>query len=373
MAVTFNGLTKQIAVTGYADYAVVDVEKELYSAWKRWAVLADNAKYLQAFRPIGGDATGGTQSAPPYFFLMNDWKVLNDGIVGLGFNTNLYCEEASNANTNPFLVINNGSVISKTSDAPVNTIEVSGISQEMAYNGMVVIDTVNGSSGSSYPTGTLAQPANNLADALTIANGYNILNLLLTSSLTLDRPVIGYTITGTGRSNVDLNNQLITGSRWIECEITGIQNSHYSIYERCRILDLHNFGGVMIRCYFINETPITVQPFIPNMISDCRSGIAGNGSVVFDFSNGNIDFSQRAYSGGIRIINSTEASNVSTLEFIAGRFNFDNTTNSAGSFSVRGTIDCDGVEKPINPNVIISNSGALSRDGIADAIWEYER
>ena len=131
MTTTFNGITKEILVTGKADYSIVDVEQELYSEWKVWASTSDNAKYLQAFRPIGGDATGGTQTAPPYFFLMNNWKVKVDGIVGLGFNTNLYCEEASNTNTNPFLVINGASVISKVSDAPVNTISVgSGLSTD---------------------------------------------------------------------------------------------------------------------------------------------------------------------------------------------------------------------------------------------------
>ncbi len=125
MATAFNGITKQIAITGLADFAIVDVEKDIYSAWKAWVLLSDNAKYEQALRPVGGQPVGGTQTVPPYFFLMNDWKITVDAIENLKFNTNLYCDEDSNTNVNPFLVTNNGSVVNQTSDAPVNIIETS--------------------------------------------------------------------------------------------------------------------------------------------------------------------------------------------------------------------------------------------------------
>ncbi|MEA3363698.1 MAG: hypothetical protein U9Q61_10590 [Thermodesulfobacteriota bacterium] len=97
MAVSFDGTTKRMVVTGVA---LVDVQRDLYSAWKHWLILSDNAKYEQALRPVGGDSIGGGQRSPVYFFLMNDWKVVVDGIV-VDFSLNLYCEDASNVTTFP--------------------------------------------------------------------------------------------------------------------------------------------------------------------------------------------------------------------------------------------------------------------------------
>ena len=115
MAVSFNGTTRRMSVTGVSS---IEVQRDLYSAWKHWLTLSNNAKYLQAMRPVGGDNIGDGQKSPAYFFLMNNWKVFVDGIQVV-FNLNLYCEEATNAEYFPFVVINNGAVGYKLSDSPI--------------------------------------------------------------------------------------------------------------------------------------------------------------------------------------------------------------------------------------------------------------
>ncbi len=361
MAVSFNGITKRITITGLADYSTVDVEKDLYSAWKNWVIDGANAKYPQAFRPIGGDPIGGTQTVPPYFFLLNDWKVDFSAMSNIGFDTNLYCEESSNATTNPFIISGNGSAISKTSDAPVNTIQISSISQEMEYDGVVYIDTVDGSAGSIYPNGTRAEPVSNLTDALTIANGYNITDFYTVSDLTLDQNVSGKNFIGAGSAIIDLNNQPANGCSFRTAEITGRQNSNFCVYINSRLNGLTNFAGTMTGCFFQSLTPMTIQSFIPCVISDCRSAIAGNNSPIFDFSAGNIDCSVRAYSGGLRIVNSTSAANVSTIEYIAGKFNFG-ADNTAGYFAVRGVIDTTGIDVTAGATVVYTGSVTTNRE-----------
>jgi len=127
MAVAFDGATRRIMVT---DVSSVDVQRDLYSAWKHWLILSDNAKYEQAFRSVGGDAIGNGQQSPVYFFLMNDWKIVVDGIV-VDFSLNLYCEEETNTSTFPFIILNNGAVSYKVSDSPVVTTSGgSGLSAE---------------------------------------------------------------------------------------------------------------------------------------------------------------------------------------------------------------------------------------------------
>jgi len=49
--------------------------KSLYTAWADWMALSDNAKYLPAFRTAGGDDLGSGLSIPPYYFLLNGWRV----------------------------------------------------------------------------------------------------------------------------------------------------------------------------------------------------------------------------------------------------------------------------------------------------------
>lgn len=49
--------------------------KDIFRAWADWMLLSDNAKYLPAFSATGGDDLGGGLSIPPYYFLLNGWRV----------------------------------------------------------------------------------------------------------------------------------------------------------------------------------------------------------------------------------------------------------------------------------------------------------
>jgi hypothetical protein len=70
VAITFDAATKRIIL----DSAFADV-KDIYSRWKEWVQLSDNAKYLPAFRAIGGDPLGGALYVSLYTFLINGWRV----------------------------------------------------------------------------------------------------------------------------------------------------------------------------------------------------------------------------------------------------------------------------------------------------------
>lgn len=70
MAINFDGANKRIIL----DSASVTAA-QIWSAWVDWHALSDNAKWLLAFRQVGGDDLGGGLSIPPYFFLQNGWRV----------------------------------------------------------------------------------------------------------------------------------------------------------------------------------------------------------------------------------------------------------------------------------------------------------
>ena len=68
MAITLNGSTKRIIL----DSASVSAA-QIWSAWVDWHET--NQQWPLAFQLVGGNALGGGLFIPPYFFLMNGWRV----------------------------------------------------------------------------------------------------------------------------------------------------------------------------------------------------------------------------------------------------------------------------------------------------------
>lgn len=74
MSVSFDGANKIISLPNTGTY---DTEIDLYSDWKEWVIMGDNAKFAPAFDSTGGDDIGAGQEIAPYFFLRTDlgWKI----------------------------------------------------------------------------------------------------------------------------------------------------------------------------------------------------------------------------------------------------------------------------------------------------------
>ena len=69
---TFDGANLHVTLPSIGDF---DVQRDLYSAWKRWIRLSDNAKYPPAFDTTGGDNSAVRDCA--IFFCRNDlgWRI----------------------------------------------------------------------------------------------------------------------------------------------------------------------------------------------------------------------------------------------------------------------------------------------------------
>jgi hypothetical protein len=88
---TFDGPQKIITIN-FGETEII-AQRDLYSAWKRWTTDQDNAKYLQAFRTVGGDVIGVGQAVSAYFFLLNGWRVRSwEGDHFLTVDGNLFVE-----------------------------------------------------------------------------------------------------------------------------------------------------------------------------------------------------------------------------------------------------------------------------------------
>lgn len=70
MAITIDPASKRLIL----DSASVSAQA-IYAAWADWAATSDNLKYLPAFSGVGGDDLGGGLFIPPYYFLLNGWRV----------------------------------------------------------------------------------------------------------------------------------------------------------------------------------------------------------------------------------------------------------------------------------------------------------
>lgn len=73
MKVTFDGTNKLILIN--TGETVLDVQRDIYSAWKRWAEQIDNLKFPPALTVVGGDPIDQTNIITPYYFLVNGWRV----------------------------------------------------------------------------------------------------------------------------------------------------------------------------------------------------------------------------------------------------------------------------------------------------------
>lgn len=92
MAYTFDGINKLIILsTGTTD---VDL-RDLYSRYKDWVLLGNNAQYLLALSYIGADPIPGGQLGTT-FFLENGWKIRPfEGDHTLVITGNLYSRDGS--------------------------------------------------------------------------------------------------------------------------------------------------------------------------------------------------------------------------------------------------------------------------------------
>lgn len=74
MPISFDGPNKVIVLASGATEVNVS---EIYSRWKDWVQTSDNAKFLPAFREVGGDPLGGGTFAAINIFIRNDlgWRV----------------------------------------------------------------------------------------------------------------------------------------------------------------------------------------------------------------------------------------------------------------------------------------------------------
>jgi hypothetical protein len=119
------------------------------------------------------------------------------------------------------------------------------------YLGVVVLDTVNGSSGVAWPIGTTYSPSDNLADALSIMNYGNVETLVLRTGITVGatQDISNKIIKTEGKMGTDV--VLDAGctahkTTFRNVNISGeFSGSCQTLIENCSVDSLKNFLGIM--------------------------------------------------------------------------------------------------------------------------------
>lgn len=349
--ITFDPENKYIIVN--SGETSLDIQIDVYSVWKDWFMLYDNAKYLPAFRTFGGDPTSESQYAPRYFFLINGWKMYAENVRCL-LQTNLYSEDG----LSPFIV-ENAAVTIRNSDVPVIKSE---LEERLDYGDRVYYDETSSYSGTDYPVGTIAQPVNNALDAIAIANLYNIRDFYCLSDVTLpgivgqsfenysiyaDRENLTATLYGNYLNNIDWHNFTIDGN------FSGGTNSFFD----CVIENALDTSGQMKGCQ-INGG---IRVWDTMVMSLCYSGIPGSGAPDFDMNeNRPTRLSVRSYSGGVDLYNVNQSGDTSTLELIAGQIILNSSCTD-------GYIDIRGVGYLTNN----SSGSTVKTTGFIDSFEQY--
>jgi hypothetical protein len=321
----------------------VDVERDLYSAWKRSQQANDEPETgaHPAFRTIGGDPLTPGIDAGAYFFIRNDlgWRIKPAEADATVLITGNLAPEDSSVDiliptTGDFSVLIAGlQPITQSVDTLLE------LQQAGSYFGQVVIDTVSGTSGTTYPTGQFQQPVDNLTDALAIAAANGLEAIIVVGNLTLDQTIpSGFVIKGSGGeidTTITLNGQTVdkvsftnvtltgAGVGQIECELCSITNVSgvCGVFRQVGFKDTFTFnGGDCVFSYCYSEVAGTAKP-----VFDAAAAVAGN-------------YSLRAYSGGFELRNATNVNFGMTIDCISASILIDSSC-TAGDIVIRGVGD----------------------------------
>ncbi|MDY0270209.1 hypothetical protein [Trichloromonas sp.] len=323
--VTFDPINKLIIVLTGITY--IDVGIDLYSNWKEWVLIDDNAKYDAAFFTFGGEPISEFQSTPPYYFLTNGWKVYVEN-MSITVDMNLYSDDG----LSPF-IINNASVTNNTSDVPIVR---SDVEKRLAYGDRVYFDFNSPYVGIEHPVGTIAQPVNNIQQAIIIANTYNLNKIYIRSDLNItdDYNLSEFSIYGDKNEYIvtsNISSIILNNTYFYNVTIQGDFNgSKTSIIDSIIENDIYNINGN------IKNTQLSSTIKIDNnlILSNCFTGNSNKELIIDTNNNKNTKTLIRSYSGEVKVIN-TNDNDVINIELIAGKIILDESC-SGGTIDIRG-------------------------------------
>lgn len=338
MATTFDGPNLRMILD---TDLLVDVETDLYSEWKIWALLGDNSKFPPAFRTVGGDELTPGVEAGAYFFLQNQdgWRIrpaeADATVLVIG---NLAPEDSTLPMTVPtlgaFTVLLQG-----LQPITQSVTELLLAQQNATYEGAVHINTISGVAGTVFPAGTASSPVNTIADAATIATARGFTRINLTGSIVLNQTFNFFKFFGqSGVAVIDVNGQDVSGCMFERVGITGDFSAINPalpprlIETRVTIGGLTNFRGILFDS--VLEGDITLAAGLSEIIR-CASGRSGLNPILADCQGNIVTLSFRGFDGGLDIRNFSQSTGKLSIDSESLRLVLGSTVTD-GEIIVRG-------------------------------------
>jgi hypothetical protein len=306
--VTFDPLNLRIVEIDAGGDNELDVV-EIYSEWKDWLKIGDNAKHHQAFRFVGGDPISATQDLGITYFLLNGWRIRpsesNHKLTLVG---NIFTDPDGFSifvNTLGAFTVNTETRVSNLVDSSVARLDLTQLLTE------VYIDMVNGVSGTLPGVGTPTNPVNNVADARAIADRDMLSAYAFVGSVSLgavDHEAWGFRgISAEDNDILTATGASVDKSKFSGLVLTGSMSGRIDA-EHCRLDILSGLDGIFRDCGFVSN--FTVASDANAAFHNCYSLIAGSATPACILGT-NCEVSFRDYSGGIEIQNSTVGCTVS--------------------------------------------------------------
>ena len=391
MPIVFDGPNTTITLAS----GVTDVEaKDIYSRWKDWVTIGDNAKYLPAFRTIGGDPLSPVVDAGSYFFIQNQngWRIKPpEEDITIFISGNLALEDTGQAG----LIATTGAFSTAILGLqPVTQGVTTTMKMQLEYTSFesaVWVDQTNGEAGTGYnsaglPIGTPENPVDNIPDAIAIQGNRGLprtIMVLGNLSLGVGDDISGFKLIGenAARTQINVGSPADTiGCEIIEAYVTGNLDGG-TILRNCVIDNLNYVNGFVFQC-MLNPGTITLGGTNTAHFLSCYSGVPGLGTPTIDMDGAggeNTPLAMRDYNGGIRLVQKTGNADVS-IDLNSGQVKLEMSTITAtsGKIIIRGDgqlsnyddgthIDT-GYYNGTDPNGVYIYNGLTGADHVHD-IW----
>lgn len=205
--------------------------------------------------------------------------------------------------------------------------------QFASFNGGVTVDTTNGTSGTTFPTGTTRQPVDNFTDALSIASArgldkFFIIGNCTLSGLTFDSYVFEGQSTSRTLITVDPSASVIA-SEFTNATVTGTLDGN-SVIEDGVARDLNFIDGVVRSSGLIGE--ITLSGSDTLQLLDCYEG--SQVRPYINFGGGGTGLIVTNFNGSIGLKNKS-GTDSAFLDMASGDIQIDNDVTS-GMITLRG-------------------------------------
>jgi hypothetical protein len=358
--VTFDPLNKIIGVV--VGVRVLDVQYDVYSAWKRWWYSdVDNTKYLPALRTVGGDELGGGKSLGATFFLINGWKLRPpEEDCTLQVIGNLYDDGGGSVFVKT--VGNyNAMVVMQVSNLTDSQVVESELSKNLDYNGFVYYSESSTWTGTEYPVGTVNRPVNNLTDAILLCEKVGTKSIRIYGNMAIDRNMSAYNITGMDSSScVFFSNCDVSLCTFSKIGLYGDMTGRIRADE-CVLENVRGVCGEFNTCAFKGHILLSNDD---SCLVNCFTKFGMNDYVVFDSNHSEIiSFCLRAYSGSIVFDNFSDPNTFVECDFLSGKVAITSTCTGS-RFVFRGDVTVQN-----NSTLSIDVVGIINNGSIRDAIF----